>query len=118
MTARPFDSGIYGMVLYACDVYDYCYKKDLILEVQTINVRPFKVGDIPDQVVYTNQYFVFRVPDNVFNDVNGDFVFMTAMLPVNQDYPTGRPLPSWIKFYSAGNYFAGYTSQKLDRLRI
>lgn len=110
MTASPFDSGTYGMILYACDLYDYCLPKELILEVATVNVRPFKVGDIPDQVVYTNQYFVFRVPSNIFSDVNGDTVFMTAKLPDNQDYPNGRPLPSWIAFYSAGNYFAGYTA--------
>lgn len=72
MEAQPSVEGDFNLRILACDSYDFCASKNLTLVILPINVKPFLDKGMPDQTVYTYEHFIVWVPDDAFNDINGD----------------------------------------------
>ena len=56
---------------------------------------------IADQTSPSNAEWIFQVPANAFNDVDGDVLTHTASLD------NGNPLPAWLTFNGANRTFTG-----------
>lgn len=88
-TAMPSNAGTFYGTLNICDNYQLCIQKSLTLIVAELNAPPKVRMDMPDQYVYTKHHFVFKVPDDVFEDINGDVLSMSARLQPTQYNPNG-----------------------------
>lgn len=66
------------MTLKVCDRYYLCVLKSLTLDVKAMNSPPMIEKFMPDIYLYTKSNFVFNVPDDIFKDVNGDLLSMSA----------------------------------------
>ncbi|CDW73334.1 ig family protein [Stylonychia lemnae] len=110
-------SGTFPFTLYICDEYQLCLTRDLSIVVESMNSPPKLLKDMPDQIVYSKTNFVFKVPDDIFSDADGDILSMSARQQPTQQIPLGLELPDWLTFSNMGNYFSGYTNQT-QSLRI
>eukprot|EP00347_Sterkiella_histriomuscorum_P005319 403357060 len=109
-TAIPENIGLYQMTLKVCDVYYLCLEKSLTLDVLAVNIPPRIKKQMDDVYVYTKSNFVFNVPGDIFEDLNGDILSMSARQQPTQYNPNGQDLPSWLTFSSTTNTFSGYSN--------
>ena len=65
------------------------------------NAAPTVANRIADQTATTGTEFTFTVPDNTFDDADGDTLTYTAALA------NSNPLPAWLSFNAASRTFRG-----------
>jgi tRNA A-37 threonylcarbamoyl transferase component Bud32 len=68
-------------------------KGNQVSDVFDLNVRPIMIVDnpIPDQIVFVDQDFRFIIPENTFNNADGN------VWSYNITLGDGNPLPEWLK---------------------
>ncbi|MCP4183222.1 MAG: tandem-95 repeat protein, partial [Hyphomicrobiales bacterium] len=72
---------------------------DFNLTIEAINDNPVVIDLIADQTSIEDQAFSFAIPDNLFDDVDGDVLTISSRLA------NGGDLPAWINF--TGTQFNG-----------
>ena len=90
------------------DTFQYTVLSGGVTETATVTVNIGAVNDDPvvasgiaDQASPSNAEWIFQVPANAFNDVDGDVLTYAASLD------NGNPLPAWLTFNGANRTFTG-----------
>ena len=89
------------------DTFQYTVLSGGVTETETVTVNIGAVNDAPvvanaivDQISPSNAEWIFQVPADAFNDVDGDVLTYAASLD-------GNPLPAWLTFNGANRTFTG-----------